>query len=135
MEIVKHIYNQTFHNIRINNKILVAGTSMDTTDPIVKIYQTDNSYFSFVDKLLSNYTFDEFVIYITDQHGIIEQANFSDSTLFLSLEDGQSWLYTPRNSEPIINPIVYLYNRVTPQRPQNPRLSWVSRWFRSILNI
>ena len=126
MDITKHIHNQTFKNVVVNNHLLRPGESVSITDPVVKLYKSKDVYLNFMDSLISRYLgSDEFTIYITDQHGLIKQANFADSTLFMSLDTCKSCLYMARDDTPIINPTVYLYNKV--QSKASPK-NKISRW-------
>lgn len=108
MEIIKTIYNQTTKHYRVNNKILAPGEELQIIDWIFDIYKSLDEAYKFDDDDIVKYiTSDEFIIYLTDQHGYIESANFSDSTLFLSMDTGKCCLYLARDDTPIINPPIY----------------------------
>jgi len=125
MNITKHIHNQTFKNVVVGNHLLRPGENVSLTDPVIKLYKSKDVYLSFMDSLISRYLgSDEFVIYLTDQHGLVKQANFADSTLFMSLDTYKSCLYMARDSTPIINPTVFLYNKTQIKIPKDR----VSRW-------
>jgi hypothetical protein len=112
----KLIYNQTEENIRVNSSMLRPGGEMTTTANTVDIYKTPYIFYKFLDSVISQYAItDDFVIYLTDQHGYVEDAYFADTTIFISVQTGKCVMYLAKTGEPINDPPIYLYNRIEPK--------------------
>ena len=134
MTITKLIYNQTEKPVFVNKNLLNPGEETSTDNPAVEICVSKEVFYRFIDTILYRYvSTEEFVIYLTDQHGAIDQPFFADTTLFMSPDTGNSCLYMARDDTPIINPPIYFYNVVKPKnktsepRPTNRLYSWIKR--------
>jgi hypothetical protein len=116
MTITKLIYNQTEQNVKVNNSTLRPGGEMSTTTSTLDVYKTPYVFYKFLDSVISQYAITgEFVIYLTDQHGYVEDPYFSDTTIFMSVETGKCVMYLAKMGEPINDPPIYLYNKVGPK--------------------
>lgn len=131
----KLIYNQTENPIRVNNFTLLPGTEITINDSTVDIYKTPQIFYKFLDGVLSTYALtDDFVIYLTDQHGYVENSYFADTTVFMSVDTGKCCMYLAKTSDPIIDPSLYFYNRKeNKSKPQPKRLfGWIENTTRKV---
>jgi hypothetical protein len=119
MGINKKIYNQTEHKIRVNHSVILPGGEMDTTSSQVDIYQTPHVFYRMIDNIISQYAMsDDFIIFLTDQHGFIDRPYFADTTVFMSVDTGKCCMYLAKTSDPIIDPLIYFYNKSEEPRPR-----------------